>query len=166
MVQASGTIRKPDKKSGFQMVSKTDLRNVRFSNESGFGMVGFRIPTVKWLLFLSTWSKEFTFGSDSYHFCWVLKQERRTNHYKNLIQWGSEIRTSLDFKWLKRGWVANGLNFKLDLKSWSPTIWNSDKWPPFCQKPLEIWTKMSRFWMVQFSNGWGYRYVAQDNPNR
>ena len=26
--------------------SKTDLQNVRFSNESGFRMVGFRIPTV------------------------------------------------------------------------------------------------------------------------
>ena len=26
--------------------SKTDLQNVRISNESGFRMVGFRIPTV------------------------------------------------------------------------------------------------------------------------
>ena len=26
------------------------------------------------------------------------------------IQWGSEIQTSLDFEWSKRGWVANGLD--------------------------------------------------------
>ena len=38
------------------------------------------------------------------------------------IQWGSEIWTSLDFEWSKRGWVANGPNFKWDLKSGSPTI--------------------------------------------
>ena len=35
-----------------------------------------------------------------------------------------------------------------------PAIWNSDKWVPFCQKPLEIQAKMTRFWLVQFSNGW------------
>ena len=34
----------------------------------------------------------------------------------------SEIRTSLDFEWSKRGWVANGLDFKKDLKFKSPTI--------------------------------------------
>ena len=58
---------------------------------------------------------------------------------ENWIQWGSEIRTSLDLKWSKRGWVAN---FEWDLKFRSPIIWNPDKWPPFCQKP---------FWMVFFS---------------
>ena len=31
---------------------------------------------------------------------------------------GSEILTSLDFEWSKRGWVAaNGLDFEWDLKS-------------------------------------------------
>ena len=30
------------------------------------------------------------------------------------IQWGIEIRTSLDFKWSKRGSVANGLDFEWD----------------------------------------------------
>ena len=64
----------------------------------------------------------------------------------------SEIGTSLDFKWLKRGWVANGLVFEWDLKYGSPTIWNLDWWPPFCQKPFEIRTKLSRFWMVRFSD--------------
>ena len=29
----------------------------------------------------------------------------------SLIQWGSEILTSLDSEWSKRGWVANGLDF-------------------------------------------------------
>ena len=33
----------------------------------------------------------------------------------NLLQWGSEIRTSLDFKWSKIGWVANCWVFKWDL---------------------------------------------------
>ena len=27
------------------------------------------------------------------------------------IQWGSEIPSSLDFLWSKRGWVLNGLDF-------------------------------------------------------
>ena len=41
-------------------------------------------------------------------------------------------------------------DFKWNLKSGSPTIWNPDKWPLFCQKPFEIQTKMSRFWMVEW----------------
>ena len=48
------------------------------------------------------------------------------------IQWGSEIRTSLDFEWSKRGWVANG---------------------PEVYRPFEIraiQTKTSRFQMVRF----------------
>ena len=38
------------------------------------------------------------------------------------VQWGSEILTSMDFKWSKRGWVANGMDFERDLKSGCPTI--------------------------------------------
>ena len=43
----------------------------------------------------------------------------------NNITVGTEIRTSLDFEWLKevgliRGWVANGPDFEWDLKSGSP----------------------------------------------
>ena len=72
------------------------------------------------------------------------------------IQWGSEIRTSLDSEWSKRCWVANGVDFEWDLKSGSPTIRNPYKWPPSCQKPFEFWTKMSGFCMVQFLNGWDY----------
>ena len=33
------------------------------------------------------------------------------------IQWGSEIQTSLDFEWSKRGWLAISVDFKWDLKS-------------------------------------------------
>ena len=33
-----------------------------------------------------------------------------------VIQWGSEIWTSLDFEWSKRGWVANGPDLERDLK--------------------------------------------------
>ena len=38
------------------------------------------------------------------------------------IEWGSEFKTSPDFEWLKRGWVANGPDFEWDQKSGSPTI--------------------------------------------
>ena len=53
---------------------------------------------------------------------------------------GTEIRTSLDFKWSKSGWVAYGPGYKWNLKSGSPTIGNLDKWLPFCQKPFETQT--------------------------
>ena len=43
------------------------------------------------------------------------------------IQWGSDVCISLDFEWSKRGWIANCLNFKWDLKTGSPTFWNLDK---------------------------------------
>ena len=43
----------------------------------------------------------------------------------------SEIRTSLDFEWLKRSRVAKGLNFQWDLKSGSLTILNWNNWLPF-----------------------------------
>ena len=71
---------------------------------------------------------------------------------------GYKIQTSLDFERWKRGSFANSLDFKWHLTSGSPTIWNPDKWLPFCQKLLEIQTKTSRFQMVQFSNGWDYRW--------
>ena len=50
---------------------------------------------------------------------------------------------------------ANSPDFEWDLKSVSPTIWNPDKWLPFCQI---IWNldKKSGFCMVQFSRGWVY----------
>ena len=38
------------------------------------------------------------------------------------LQWGSEIRTSLDFECSKRGWVSNGPDFEWDLISGSPDI--------------------------------------------
>ena len=40
----------------------------------------------------------------------------------NGIQWGSEIRTSLDFEWSNRGWVAKDPDFEWDLNSGSPII--------------------------------------------
>ena len=46
--------------------------------------------------------------------------EYQTSEYRtsqSSLQWGSEIWTSLDFEWSKRGWVANGLDFEWDLKS-------------------------------------------------
>ena len=34
------------------------------------------------------------------------------------VQWGSEIQTSLEFNWVKRGWLANGPDFEWDF-DWS-----------------------------------------------
>ena len=39
-----------------------------------------------------------------------------------LITVGAEIWTSLDLEWSKRGWVANGLDYKWNLKFGNPTI--------------------------------------------
>ena len=72
-----------------------------------------------------------------------------------LIQWGSEIRTSLDFEWLKRGGVANGMDFKWDLKSGSPIIWNPDNW---LSKTIWNSNKNVWFWMFWFLNGWSYSH--------
>ena len=69
-----------------------------------------------------------------------------------IVQWGSEIRTSLDFEWSKRGWVSNGLYFEWDLKCWSPTIWNLDKWPSFCQKTWNPNHLKSALQKVRISN--------------
>ena len=38
------------------------------------------------------------------------------------VQWGSEIRTSLDLGWSKIGWAASGPDFECDLKSGSPAF--------------------------------------------
>ena len=32
-------------------------------------------------------------------------------------EWGFEIKTSMDIKWPKRGWVANGLDLESDLEA-------------------------------------------------
>ena len=74
------------------------------------------------------------------------------------VQWGSEIWTSLYFKWLKRGWVANGPDFEWDLKSGSLTIWYPDKRQLVCQKLFEIRTKMSRLRIARFLNGWDHSF--------
>ena len=58
---------------------------------------------------------------------------------------GSEISTSLDIKWSKRGCFANGLVLEWDLKSRSQTVLNPDKWLPFWEKPFETLTKITGF---------------------
>ena len=65
---------------------------------------------------------------------------------ESLLQWGSDIWTSPDFKWLKQVnlqavWILN-------------VIWNPDKWLPFCKKKFEIWTKMYGFRTVCFWTIW------------
>ena len=83
------------------------------------------------------------------------------NREKAVSGWGGGGNPRLIISWIWKGkstftpsgntrllLVANVLDFKWDLKFRSPTIWNMYKWAPFCQKPFEIWTKMSRFWMV------------------
>ena len=61
------------------------------------------------------------------------------------MQCGSEI-TDWDFKRSNSGWFGNGPEFDWDLESVRPTIWNLDKWQPFCHKPFQIWTKMDFAW--------------------
>ena len=61
------------------------------------------------------------------------------------------------------GWIGNGLDFKWDLKSGSPNIWNLNKLSLFCQKPFEILTKMSGFWMV-FE--WFHMAIAKARPSK
>ena len=75
--------------------------------------------------------------------------------------WGSKIWISLDLEWSKRDWFANDMDFNWDLKPRSTTISNPGKWLPFCQKPLESWTKTSKFRLVWFSNGWDHS-LAKD----
>ena len=73
----------------------------------------------------------------------------------NLTQAGFQM-VQKRFCW--KFWISNG--------TWNPdqTIWNLAQWPPCCQKPFEIRTKTSRFWMVQFSNGWEYSYNHRKSP--
>ena len=47
----------------------------------------------------------------------VLDKVQGSRFYHGGMQWGSEICTSLDFEWSKRGWVANVPDFQRDLKS-------------------------------------------------
>ena len=72
---------------------------------------------------------------------------------------GSEIKTLPDFEWSKRGRFTNGPDFHEYLKSESPTLWNQDKWPSFCQKTFEIWTEMSRFYPDPFEK-WTIYYIV------
>ena len=41
------------------------------------------------------------------------------------MQWASEYRISLVFKWLKRGWMLNGLVFKCHLNTRQPNHLNT-----------------------------------------
>ena len=72
---------------------------------------------------------------------------------------GSEIKTLPDFEWSKRSRFTNGPDFHEYLKSESPTLWNQDKWPSFCQKTFEIWTEMSRFYPDPFEK-WTIYYIV------
>ena len=53
---------------------------------------------------------------------WSVSQMICDSDAWSLFQWGSEIWTRMDFRWSKRGWVLNGLDFEWDLKSGNPTI--------------------------------------------
>ena len=60
---------------------------------------------------------------------WV--RDKEINFQKTFVlevQWGSEIQTSLDFEWLKRGWVANGSDYEWDLEAQSFEIWTKKVW--------------------------------------
>ena len=73
------------------------------------------------------------------------------------------VKKRLGFKWYLFG-MGSVIRNPNHLKSIIPTIWNPDKWQPFCQKPFEIRTKMSGFQMVWFSNGWDNSYSHSLSP--
>ena len=85
-----------------------------------------------WLNLVLRFSIHSVLGSNiwSYHF-FIRSSEIGLPTQPGQLQWGSEMRTSLDFKWSIRGWVPNGLEFECNLKSRSPTICNPDNLPPF-----------------------------------
>ena len=92
-----------------------------------------------------------------------------TMSFETQIQWGSEIRTCLDFEWLTLVWFSNGLVFKC----FRQTIRKPDKnvqfsngfWHNGChfvkksQKPFGIRLKMSGFQMAPVFNGSIFRMV-------
>ena len=50
---------------------------------------------------------------------------------------------------------------------WNPEAQQFEIWTNGCKfffKPFEIWTIMSSFWMVQFSNGWYHGYCYSHSP--
>ena len=73
-----------------------------------------------------------------------------------------------DFKWLnklqysgvKKRLVCKWSGFRMGSQIQKPTIWNLDKWTPFCQKTIWNLDKISIFWMVQTSNGWDLSYIV------
>ena len=79
-------------------------------------MVGIQIPTVDSCLYAVLYYLS--------HLCMIYEPAQRkiATSMMQLVQWGSKIRTSLDFEWSKRGWVLNGLDFEWGLKSESQTI--------------------------------------------
>ena len=63
------------------------------------------------------------------------------------IQWGSEIRPSLDFVWSKRSWL---LMVRISNGIWNPEAQPFEIWTNGSHfvKPFEIQTKMSEFRMI------------------
>ena len=69
------------------------------------------VGTIAMAIAVSDYSKPIHWKSE------LQKVRYSSPHCTVLVQLGSEIRTSLDFEWLKSGWVANGQDFKWDLKA-------------------------------------------------
>ena len=86
------------------------------------------------------------------------------NYWKRKKKWKRNEKYKLDKIRTVGIWNPDMFRFQIkfvckwsrsrNLKSGSSIIWNEEKCPPFCQEPFEIQTKMSRFLMVQSSNGW------------
>ena len=53
---------------------------------------------------------------------------------------------------------------KWNLKFLRLTIWNLNQWPQISQKPFKIWTKMSWFQIIGFSNGHSFEIQTIWNP--
>ena len=61
------------------------------------------------------------------------------------VQWGSEIMTSVDFEWSKKGWVTIRPDFKWDLKSRSQQLEIQTNGYHFVKNPLKSGLKYLDF---------------------
>ena len=55
---------------------------------------------------------------------------------------------------VEKRWVFKWSRFQIGSEIWKPNHLKSGQMTTICQKPFEIWKKMSGFQIVWFLNGW------------
>ena len=90
----------------------------RIISISDLYLSGIQIIKITWLMSLF-WKCAYLASASTYLHVFIFVADGIMTIW---IEWGSEIWSSLDFELSKTGWVANGLDFKWDLKSGSQTI--------------------------------------------